>query len=181
VLALGGFSWVETSKSYPAGVDVTANLPRGIITGWQEQSAGTTPAHTLTAGAIGHMGAISLLLRMMDDPTIYVTIDSTPADLSQVEPGARVELVASANVGGVAWSWDSSDEDVELYTSGDTCVLVAPTRPEASTLQVTATASLAGWNDGEASATVHTQIHQHWGSTPRRGLAPVRPPHIPAF
>lgn len=181
VLALGGFSWVETSKSYPAGVDVTANLPRGIITGWQEQSAGTTPAHTLTAAAAGHMGAISLLLRMVDDPTIYVTIDSTPADLSQVEPGARVELVASANVGGVAWSWDSSDEDVELHTSGDTCVLMAPTRCEASTLQVTATASLAGWNDGEASATVHTQIHQHWGATPSGDLVPVRPRHIHAF
>src|SRR5690606_23142139 len=89
VLALGGFSWAETPKSYPGAVNVTANLPRGIITGWQEQSAGTTPAHTLTAGAPGHMGAISLLLRMVSDPTIHVTIDSTPADLSQVEPGAR--------------------------------------------------------------------------------------------
>src|SRR5690606_16319360 len=63
VLLAYGFHWGETSKTWtPSGLTTITNLSRAIISAYQVQDGGPTPAYTLTAGTTGHMAATAILL-----------------------------------------------------------------------------------------------------------------------
>lgn len=107
VLVAYGFHWGETSKSWtPSGLTTITNLSRAIISAYQVQDGGPTPAYTLTAGTTGHMAATAILL----------TPSVTPGEQPRFPLRIRTELLL-----GDAWvdvSGDVRDTEPVVITRG---------------------------------------------------------------
>lgn len=108
-------------------------------------------------------------------PQLDVSIVSTPTDITLVEPGVSVELVASASGGSVTgWTWSISDPSVTLTGTGDTRTLTIPAYPFIGVLIVTATATSGTADPGEASVEITTAPHLLWTSS-GGNLVPIFP------
>lgn len=70
VLLAYGFHWGEVDKTWaPAGLTTITNLSRAIISAYQVQVGGPTPAYTLVTDTVGHMAATAILLTPKTVPT----------------------------------------------------------------------------------------------------------------
>src|SRR5690606_21859954 len=70
-LLADGLHWGAVAKTWaPAGLTTITNLSRAIISAYQVQAGGPTPAYTLVTDTVGHMAATAILLTPKTVPTI---------------------------------------------------------------------------------------------------------------
>ncbi|QBI56794.1 hypothetical protein [Streptomonospora litoralis] len=70
LLVVGGFHWDDTTKAFsPAGLEVVEHMDRGWITGTRQITReGPTTGYTVTAGTVGLMSTIAVLLKPTPAP-----------------------------------------------------------------------------------------------------------------